>query len=291
MLTYIESDTLRVGIRHLGAELASLVTIEGNREYIWQADPAIWDGSAPILFPITGVLREGHVLIDDKPCEIPKHGFCRSRNFDLVSQSKSYCKFRTTHDDETLSYYPFEFALEVEFSLSNEGLAVAYTLTNTGSRALLFSIGSHPALMLPSTDVSAYELAVDTTEPLTISSVTETGLVEPDTIPLARNQNDAIQLTPSLFNNDALVFIDSPIRAVTLRDLEGNAHWRMHWEHTPHLGIWAKPNAPYVCIEPWQSYADSGTSSINFADKAGIQRLAAGDVSTDGYTIEIVGCE
>ncbi|MEQ3696513.1 MAG: aldose 1-epimerase family protein [Pseudomonadales bacterium] len=291
MLTYIESDTLRVGIRHLGAELASMTTKDGNREYIWQADPAIWDGSAPILFPITGVLREGHVLIDGKACEIPKHGFCRSRSFELVAQSPSACTFRTTHDEDTLTYFPFEFTLEVEFSLSNSDLQVTYTVVNTGSRELLFSIGSHPALMLPTEEVSAYELAVDTAEPLTISRVTNTGLVEPDAIPLARNENEAIQLTPSLFNDDALVFINSPIRAVTLRDRDGNEHWRMRWEHTPHLGIWAKPNAPYVCIEPWQSYADSSTSSIDFAEKAGIRPLAAGATSTDGYTIEVLGGE
>ena len=291
MLTYIESDTLRVGIRQLGAELASLATKDGNREYIWQADPAIWDGSAPILFPITGVLREGHVFINGKACEIPKHGFCRSRTFELVAHSRSSCKFRTSHDKDTLTYYPFEFTLEVEFLLSDHGLKVSYTVINTGAHELLFSIGSHPALMLPSEEVSSYELAVDTTEPLTISRVTNTGLVEPDSIPLARNMNGAIQLTPSLFNDDALVFINSPIRAVTLRDLDGNEHWRMHWEHTPHLGIWAKPNAPYVCIEPWQSYADSSTSSIDFAEKAGIQPLAAGATSCDSYTIEVLGSE
>lgn len=291
MLTYIESNTLRVGIRHVGAELASMTTKGENREYIWQADPAIWNGSAPILFPITGVLREGHVFINGEACNIPKHGFCRHRNFELIAHSPSSCKFRTTHDEDTLTYYPFEFTLEVEFHLVDQELNVSYKVINTGSRELLFSIGSHPALMLPSEEVSAYELAVDTTEPLTISRVTSTGLVEPDAIPLARNENGAIQLTPKLFVDDALVFINSPIRSVTLRDSDGNKHWRMHWNHTPHLGIWAKPNAPYVCIEPWQSYADSSTSSIDFAEKAGIQPLAAGATSTDSYTIEVLGCE
>jgi galactose mutarotase-like enzyme len=145
--------------------------------------------------------------------------------------------------------------------------------------------------MLPSEKVSAYELAVDTAEALTISRVASSGLVEPDAIPLARNENGAIQLTPTLFNDDALVFIDSPIRSVTLRDHDGNEHWRIRWNHTPHLGIWAKPNAPYVCIEPWQSYADSSTSSIDFAEKAGIQALAVGATSIDSYAIEVLGLE
>ena len=26
---------------------------------------------------------------------------------------------------------------------------------------------------------------------------------------------------------------------------------------SPHLGIWAKPGAPFVCIEPWFSYNDA----------------------------------
>jgi len=25
----------------------------------------------------------------------------------------------------------------------------------------------------------------------------------------------------------------------------------MSWENFPHLGIWKQPNAPFICIEPW----------------------------------------
>jgi galactose mutarotase-like enzyme len=56
----IENDVLEAVISSSGAELISLKTRKDGAERIWQADPEIWKRHAPILFPYTGKLREGH---------------------------------------------------------------------------------------------------------------------------------------------------------------------------------------------------------------------------------------
>ena len=52
----IENDFLTVGVNPFGAELWSVVSKENGKEYIWQGNPEIWNGRAPVLFPICGRL-------------------------------------------------------------------------------------------------------------------------------------------------------------------------------------------------------------------------------------------
>ena len=41
----------------------------------------------------------------------------------------------------------------------------------------------------------------------------------------------------------------------------------------PYLGIWTKPNAPFLCIEPWCGLADNANHNGNIFEKEGIQLL------------------
>lgn len=50
----IKNDHLTASISPLGAELQSLKLNHNQHELIWQRDPEVWSGSAPILFPIAG---------------------------------------------------------------------------------------------------------------------------------------------------------------------------------------------------------------------------------------------
>jgi galactose mutarotase-like enzyme len=38
----------------------------------------------------------------------------------------------------------------------------------------------------------------------------------------------------------------------------------------PHLGIWSKPGAGFVCLEPWQGFADPIDFDGELAKKPGI---------------------
>jgi galactose mutarotase-like enzyme len=54
------------------------------------------------------------------------------------------------------------------------------------------------------------------------------------------------------------------------------------------LGIWAKPNAPFVCIEPWCGIADFETSNGAIEDKEGIQILRAGEEFCEVFWMEFI---
>ena len=54
----LKNEELVVTIETLGAEIIS-VKDKNNREYIWEADPEVWENHAPVLFPIVSRLIDG----------------------------------------------------------------------------------------------------------------------------------------------------------------------------------------------------------------------------------------
>jgi galactose mutarotase-like enzyme len=74
-------------IKHIGAELSSFLF--NDKEYIWQANPDIWNRHAPVLFPIVGRLKEDTYFVKGEPFHLTQHGFARDYEFRLVSQNES----------------------------------------------------------------------------------------------------------------------------------------------------------------------------------------------------------
>lgn len=58
-----------------GAELCSVVKKETGEEMLWQADPAVWNRHAPILFPYCGRLKGGAFTHNGVSYEGGQHGF------------------------------------------------------------------------------------------------------------------------------------------------------------------------------------------------------------------------
>jgi len=59
----------------------------------------------------------------------------------------------------------------------------------------------------------------------------------------------------------------------------------LEYDGFPYLGIWAKPGAPFICIEPWQGIADSADSTQDLTQKEGIMSLDGGDKHRANYSI------
>jgi galactose mutarotase-like enzyme len=54
-----------------------------------------------------------------------------------------------------------------------------------------------------------------------------------------------------------------------------------------YLGIWAKPGADFLCIEPWLGCADTEGRRVDISHKEGIQRLEVGKTFDAAFSIEI----
>jgi galactose mutarotase-like enzyme len=279
----IENDLFSAGIRLKGAELASLKDKTNERELIWQADPEIWGGSAPILFPIVGKLKDGKTRINGTPYETPKHGILRIREATVLEHGPTHAVFQFESDNQTLELFPFPFIFKATFRLIETGLLVDYEISNTGTEPMLFSVGSHPAFALDLELRALSDYFIEFSEPETLDLY---GFVDGFLGTMEENflrEKSFFRLRESMFHENALIFKNIKSRKIRLNPTGIEVDIRNH----PHLGIWQVPGAPYVCIEPWHSFDDAADSDGIFENKPGIISLPANEKFETGYAVRI----
>ena len=273
MLHYIENEFLRIGVSERGAELQSLYSKESDFEYLWQGDKAVWSGRSPILFPIVGRLKNDRYFLDGEEYFLQKHGFAREMNWEFVPSEDNTLTFRLTQTEETLKKYPFNFSLSVTYSLNEKTLSVSHTVLNTDEKMLCFSLGAHPGFNCAIGDVLEFECdEYAHTEKIDL----ETALRLPQKQLVLDNQRE-ITITRDIFNEDALILSSLKSSFVTLKSPSHDRTVKVTFGGAPYLGIWAKPGAPYVCIEPWYGVNDGQEEVSDFIHKDEIQLLTSGD--------------
>ena len=275
-LATISSDRLTAGISALGAELQHL-TDSAGRELQWDGDPAVWRGRAPILFPVIGLLEGGRYRLGGVSYAMPKHGFARHSIFAIVDQSADAVGFRLSASDATRAIYPFEFRLDICLSLAGATLSVAATIVNEGDAAMPMSLGFHPALRWPLPFGQprvdhAIRFAHD--EPAPVRRIDANGFLLPDPVatPVA---GDTLALRDELFIADALIFDRLASRRVSYGAASGPS-LDVEFADFPTLGVWTKPGAGFICIEPWQGFSDPVGFAGDIRDKPGIIEIAPG---------------
>ena len=278
----IKNSFLKASINPKGAELISLKS--ANREYIWEGDPAFWGKHSPVLFPIVGTLKNNKYQYRDKEFKLSRHGFARDMVFEVLEQTESAVVFSLKASEETLELYPFPFELQLQYVLEGHQLKICYKVFNHGSVAMPFSLGVHPAFALPN-DSKEYALAFNHDEQLQYFLL-ENDLLS-DTTATIELKDQHLSLDYALFENDALVFKE--LNSDTVAILEnGKPLLEVGFSGFPNLGIWTKPGAPFICIEPWFGYADTPQSNGNLFQKEGMQVLAGYEVFDCELTIQII---
>jgi galactose mutarotase-like enzyme len=144
----ITDGRISADVNPLGAELSVLRDTDG-RDLLWDGDPVFWAGRAPILFPIIGTSAGKTYRVGANSYTLPRHGFGRRREFSLIESRGDRAVFRLEADAGTRAVYPFEFRLDVSFSVAGSGLGITATLVNTGEGDLPASFGYHPAFLWP----------------------------------------------------------------------------------------------------------------------------------------------
>ena len=290
-ISTIASDQLQVSVKHQGAELCQLRTSDGL-DLLWTGDPAFWERQAPVLFPVVGALKDGRLLHQGRVYPMPKHGFARNREFRMTRQSAHHCTLVLEDDADTRAMYPFQFRLELAFRVEGSELQVQYTLQNPGDTALPASFGAHPAFrwpLLPGLAREAHWLEFEKPEGALLPGVDPNGLLTPANrpSPLLGRQ---LLLHDGLFLEDALVF--RPVQSRALRySAPGAPVLQVAWDGFPQLGVWTKPGASFLCIEPWRGFASPAGFDGEFRDKPGVFQVPPHGTQSARYTVRILGPE
>lgn len=277
----ISSDKLSAEINPFGAELSSLRDA-GGRELMTDADPAFWSGRAPLLFPIVGRLHGDRYRLGGNYYPLPQHGFARKQMFEPIEQAADRAVFRLADNDDTRAVYPFAFTLDAAFGLSGATLSIDVTVTNTGDAPMPASFGFHPAFAWPLPYGRAKEehcIVFEAGEPGDLSAIVRGGWIDAQSWPSPLEDGRVLHLNDALFERDALIWEGLASRAVRYGAGEGPG-LDVAFPDTDRLGIWTRPGARFVCIEPWHGIADPHHFDGEIWDKPGMMRFEPGEART-----------
>jgi galactose mutarotase-like enzyme len=285
---HIATDTMSAEFSTYGAEMRVLRD-EAGRDLLSDGPPAYWTGRAPLLFPIVGAVNRDTIRIDGKAYPMAKHGFARKSVFAVVDHQSDRATFRLEADKATRAQYPFDFRLDITFSIAGATLTAEAVLTNPNETALPASFGFHPAFRWPlpwGGDRADHRLTFAQAEPAPIRRIdTKSGLVLPDPRPTPV-EGDTLAPRDDLFVEDAVIFDRLNSRKVRF-GVPGGRAIEVDFADMPLLGVWTKPGAPFLCIEPWQGLADPVGYDGDFAAKPYGIEVAPGETHRFAMTITI----
>jgi galactose mutarotase-like enzyme len=285
----ISSEGLSAEIDPHGAQLSRLCDRE-SRDLLWDGNPAVWAGRAPLLFPIVGVLAGGKYRLGQNSYALSRHGFARGMDFVLASAKTDSATFKLGTDASTLEVYPFQFELEVSFLVVRSTLTVTATIRNLGKQDMPASFGYHPAFRWPlpfGGDRSSHTIEFDTDEPDPVRRIDSAGLLTPTQHPTPVDRR-RLSLNDSLFQDDVLILERARSRAVSYGGEKG-PRLRIGLERAPYLGLWTKPGAQFICIEPWHGITDPVGFAGDFRDKPGVFIVGPGRDFAVPMTITLEG--
>ena len=252
MIYTIENKKLRVSVSDFGAELVSVYSFERDAECLRQPDEKYWDRQAPILFPVCGRFYDLKYYYNDKPYDMACHGFAWNTTFAVENHTDTAITFVLTESEETLKSYPFNFRLEVTYTLEDNVVKNDIKVINTDSKKLYFSVGAHPGFCVPMAEGEEFEdYYVDfgkECSPEIIHNFHEEGGFEPYSL----KDNRYIPLTHPIFDEDG-IFLRNTTGFAAIRSKKSDRAVEVRYDGFPYVGIWHWPftDAPYVCIEPW----------------------------------------
>lgn len=285
----LENEFLSVTIQNKGSELCSIFNKLNGLEYLWQAEPSVWAFHAPNLFPVVGNCLNNQIQIDGIKYPMQRHGFARHSPFVLTDSSANHAVFSLDYSEATLAVYPYKFSFQVAYNLQDTEITITYKVINKDAKTIFFSIGAHPAFNIPFSKGGAYDdyyIEFDQNELLVKNLFDESGFFTGDTEQVYLD-NRRLKLSKDLFKDGALVFKEIKSKEVLIRNHQTPSFVSVSFEDFKALGVWAAPDAPFVCIEPWLGYADNAGELKEFSEKDGIQKLETSKVFECSFTIGI----
>lgn len=262
-----------------GAELCSWRS--GETDLTWTPDPAVWNRTAPLLFPIVGWTRDGQARVGEKIVPLGLHGFAWRKRFEVAERSDDCVTLVLEDDDETLALYPFAFRFEARFSLRPGELAVTLTAINRDRRPLPYAVGLHPAFCWPLAGSTApHSIRFETAERAEVPIIAPGGLFSSRTrnVPL---DGSSLPLSPALMANEALCFLNAASRRLVY-DNGAGAMLAVELENFPHIALWSLPPAPFLCVEAWTGHSDPEDFHGDLYEKPSMRILAPGDGARHG---------
>ena len=265
----IQNEYLTLTISSKGAEKKSLLYL--GREYIRQADE-VWNRQAPFLFPNVGRLRDNYTYINKERYELPQHGFLRDQEFEVLQSQKDEISLVNVYTEETLKKYPFKCKVIITYTLMGKTVRTMIRINNEDHQEMGFNIGGHPGFVCPlyeNEKFEDYRVIFEKEESFTAPSVEKNGTLNFVTPSRTFKKLKELKLDYEYFEIDAIVIPRVKSRQVQLVNKE-NKGIEFKFPGFLTLALWTRPNAKFLCLEPWIGHADRHDGDNQFYNKDNI---------------------
>lgn len=281
----IKNDYLAVEVFLLGAEVRSVKNIKNDHEYMWEGNPDIWASISPVLFPVVGRTLNGYITFANKNYPLGNHGFARQSVFKISSQKTDSITLTINTFKLDKNIFPFNLDFTVAYRLEKNKLVTTYEVVNQDTQLAYFSVGAHPAFKCPfdeAHNLEDYQIEFEAKQNLNLHSLDKNGLFAET----SKVNIKTIQISKNTFDNDALIYSNFIKNTVKLSEKGSNRNIKVDFEEFPWLGIWSKPGASYICLEPWCGHADISGFNQEIQHKSGIEEINPGAKWKRRYSIE-----
>ncbi|MCR4925426.1 MAG: aldose 1-epimerase family protein [Clostridiales bacterium] len=293
MIVSIKNSRIKADVTTAGGQLTSIVDANAV-EYLWQGNPEYWNGQAPPLFPMAGVLRNKRAIMPNgKECILERHGLVRKQEFSILDQSATSVIMRVTSNEETLKAFPYEYEFRAAYSINDKTLTTEFTAINIGKEDMPFTLGGHPAFNCPLTEKEKFEdyivefEKVETADCMTTDI--STGLLYANKRDRILDNTNILPMSHKLFEVDSIPFDSLKSRRAKLYNPKTMRGVDMSFERLDYFVVWSSRNGGnFVALEPWTGLATCDDEDDIFMHKRGAKILKPNESMSFKFDVTIM---
>lgn len=199
------------------------------------------------------------------------HGFAKKSVFEIEKSTDTEVIFLLKESSDTLKHYSFHFELRIIYTLKNDSIHIKYSVTNTDTKTMYFSIGAHEAYACDG-GIENYSLVFDTCESFETLLLNDGFLNHK--VQKITDDSCKLPLKYSYMEFDTLIFSNLKSKTVKLKNNITDDTVAIDFSDFKNLLLWTIPNAQYICFEPWNGLPDYVDSNHNIAEKNDIISLS-----------------
>lgn len=235
-------------------------------------------GGLPFLFPVCG----RHTLADNRNSytwegvrrEMPLHGFGMRKPWNIVSALNDKIVMQLSDDEQTRAMYPFEFTVELEYTIAANQLTCRQRYTNKCDRPMPVCAGFHPYFQLPGqtegvqiegnirqlgrysadfTYVESWQDSDAVSDPLVMAAMQYVAELDQPWFVCLKSKNEPYVVISSLNEPDSLSF--------------------------NYMQFFRSGSDPFICMEPWMGLPNA----LNEPQR--VKLIPPGHTFTSGFAI------
>lgn len=287
----LENQFMKIEASTKGAELQSLYSKETEMEYLWQPGSETWSHHSMLLFPNPGRIAGDRTIIGGKVYPATMHGFANDKEFDVIEANEKHILFQISATEQTRKSFPYEFRLQVEFSLEKDMVLQTFRVINDDVKKVYFSLGAHPGFYCPiAMDECGddYKLEFDSVQNINLLELEEgTRLLTGKKVPYFHGERE-IPLHDHYFDDGPKLMDELHAEKITLKSKKSGRFVEMGIKDFPYLCLWGVGSRmSIICIEPWCGTSDLANTDHVWETKLGIESVDVGEVFERTLTFKV----